>query len=52
MTAHGLVHLEEGRRVVRSRLIRLGWSDFWLVGGILAGLIALVLLVFFTGLSF
>lgn len=31
----------------QTRLIRLGWRDFWLLGGILAGMLALVLMIFF-----
>lgn len=47
MTAHTLVHEEEPRRVSRGRLFQLGWHSFWLLGGILVGMLALVGLVFF-----
>ena len=47
MTAHTLVHEEEGRRVSRGPLIQLGWPAFWLLGGILAGLVALAFLLLF-----
>jgi hypothetical protein len=47
MTAHTLVHEEESRRSPRSQVFQLGWPAFWLLGGILAGMLALVGLVFF-----
>ena len=46
MTAHALVHEEEPRRATKSRLFELGWPSFWLLGGILAGMLALVGMVF------
>ena len=48
MTAHGLVGAE-GRRV--SDLRQLGWAHFWLLSGILGGMLALVFFVFFVYLS-
>jgi hypothetical protein len=47
MSAHTLAHEEETRRAPKSQLFQLGWPSFWLVGGILAGMLALVGLVFF-----
>lgn len=47
MTTHTLVHEGESRRVSRGRLFQLGWPSFWLVGGILAGMLALIGFVFF-----
>lgn len=47
MTAHTLVHEEEPRRVSRGQMFQLGWPSFWLLGGILAGMLALVGLVLF-----
>jgi hypothetical protein len=32
-------------------LLQLGWSHFWLLSGVLAGMIALVVLVLFAQLS-
>ena len=54
MTAHSLTHQEAGnspvRRVGRNGLLRLGWPHFWLLAGILGGMLALVALVFFAAL--
>jgi hypothetical protein len=36
------------RRVARRELVQLGWPHFWLLAGILAGMLALVVLVFFA----
>jgi len=40
MTAHSLTHAEAGRSPGRRRFrngsLQLGWSHFWLLGGILA----------------
>jgi hypothetical protein len=47
MAAHTLVHEEEPRHVSRGRLFQLGWPSFWLLGSILAGMLALVGLLFF-----
>lgn len=47
MTAHLLAHHEERRhRQGGDGLIQLRWSDFWLLAGILGGMLALVALVF------
>ena len=35
----------------RNGLLQLGWPHFWLLTGILAGMFALVVLVFFARLS-
>jgi hypothetical protein len=48
--------IEGGRRsqaggVHRHGLLQLGWSHFWLLSGVLAGMIALVVLVLFAQLS-
>lgn len=51
MTAHTSVHDDHHRH--EQRLFRLNWPSFWLLGGILAGILALIGLVFFglvTGL--
>jgi hypothetical protein len=53
VTAHSLTH-EGGRRSPAGRgsrngLLQLGWSHFWLLSGILGGMLALVVLVFFLG---
>jgi hypothetical protein len=55
MTAHSLTH-EGGRRSLarrgsRNGLLQLGWFHFWLLVGILGGMLALVVLVFFAHLS-
>ena len=52
MTAHSLTH-EEARKsrtrpADRNELLRLGWPQFWLLAGILGGMLALVTLVFFA----
>lgn len=46
MTAHTLVHEERRRRVFQGQLFQLGWLYFWLLSGILAGILGLVALVF------
>jgi hypothetical protein len=55
MTAHSLsgngwrrgpVH-----RGTRNELVQLGWSHFWLLIGILGGILGLVILVFFAHLA-
>lgn len=52
MTSHSLTHTEARRspvhRVSRNGLLRLGWFHFWLLAGILGGMLALVALVFFA----
>ena len=49
MTAHTSVHEEEHRRVSSGWVFQLGWPSFWLLGGILAGMLALVGLVGIIG---
>jgi hypothetical protein len=55
MTAHSLT--EKGwRRPSADRgtshpIVQLGWSHFWLLIGILGGMLGLVVLVFFAYLS-
>ena len=46
MTSHTLVHERARRRTSRNGLFRLGWPHFWLLSGILAGILGLVALVF------
>jgi hypothetical protein len=46
MTTHTLVHEEERRPAPKGQLFNLGWPSFWLLGGILAGILALVGLLF------
>ena len=47
MTAHPVVHQGEPSPVRRaSKLFQLNWADFWLLIGILGGMLALVALVF------
>lgn len=46
MTAHMLVHQGRRRRATRTTLFHLGWPQFWLLSGILAGIMGLVALVF------
>ncbi len=51
MTAHTLVDERARRRTARNGLSQLGWPHFWLLSGILAGILALVAMVFFVSLS-
>jgi hypothetical protein len=55
MTAHSLTQgggrRSPARSARRSGLLQLGWPHFWLLTGILAGMLALVALVFFARLS-
>jgi hypothetical protein len=53
MTAHLLTHHEarESRARRPGGLIQLRWSDFWLLIGILGGMLALVALVFLASLA-
>jgi hypothetical protein len=55
MTAHSLTHVggrrSPARRGNRNGLLQLGWFHFWLLVGILGGILALVVLVFFVHLS-
>ena len=50
MASHGLVHEEARRPRMRPPsphgLVKLGWPQFWLLGGILGGMMGLVALVF------
>lgn len=46
MTAHSSTHEGAGRPVTRNGLVQLGWPQFWLLGSILGGMLALVALVF------
>ena len=54
MTAHSLSEKEWRRRPARREsrhgVVQLGWSQFWLLIGILGGILALVILVFFAQL--
>jgi hypothetical protein len=55
MTAHGLTHEEARRtpvrRVKRNGILQLGWPHYWMLAGILGGMLALVALVFFAALA-
>ena len=51
MTAHTLTHDARRRTESRGGLVQLGWPHFWLLAGILAGMLGLVALVFFARLS-
>jgi hypothetical protein len=55
MTAHTLRQKEWRRRPAhregRNGVVQLGWSQFWLLIGILGGMLALVVLVFFAHLA-
>jgi hypothetical protein len=55
MTAHGLTQKGWRRppahRGTGNGLLQLGWSHFWLLIGILGGMLGLVVLVFFAYLS-
>jgi len=52
MSAHSLTHQEAlkppAHSVRRNGLVGLGWPHFWLLAGILGGMLALVALVFFA----
>ena len=52
MAAHSLTHQEAVKSTARSArrngLVGLGWPHFWLLAGILGGMLALVALVFFA----
>ncbi len=50
MHAHTLAHEESRRRTATRARFELGWPQFWLLSGILAGILGLVALVFFIGL--
>ncbi len=55
MTAHGLTQKgwqrPPARRVTRNGVLQLGWSHYWLLIGILGGMLGLVVLVFVAYLS-
>jgi hypothetical protein len=51
MAAHTLVHEERRRRTVMPARFELGWPQFWLLAGILGGILAVVVLVLFAYLS-
>ena len=55
MTAHSLsgngYRRAPAHHGTRNELVRLGWSQFWLLIGILGGILALVVLVFFAHLA-
>jgi hypothetical protein len=55
MTAHSLSRKEWPRRPThregRNGVVQLGWSQFWLLIGILGGILALVVLVFVAHLA-
>jgi len=55
MTAHGLSEKPWRRpsahRGVRNGVLQLGWFHFWLLIGILGGMLGLVVLVFLAYLS-
>jgi len=52
MTAHSLSQKEWRRPTAHqgtgTGVLQLGWSHFWLLAGILGGMLGLVLLVFFA----
>jgi hypothetical protein len=52
VTSHTLIHDEARRpragRNSRAVLVQLGWPQFWLLAGILGGMLALVALVGFA----
>jgi len=55
MTAHSLSQKDWRRptahRGPRNGVLQLGWSHFWLLIGILGGMLGLVLVTFFAYLS-
>lgn len=50
MSAHGVTRAGGGS-ASRNGLLQLGWPHFWLLSGILGGMLALVALVFFAYLA-
>jgi hypothetical protein len=50
MTSHVLQRNGDRRRI-GNRLLRLGWNHYWLLAGVLATMVALVLLVLFAQLA-
>ncbi len=55
MTAHALRHEEPrrspARRASRQGLLVLGWSQFWLLGGLIGALLALFGVILLAHLS-
>lgn len=51
MTLHTLTHERPQRRASRNGILHLGQPHFWLLIGILGGMVALVVLVLFVHLS-
>ena len=51
MTLHVLTHERSAGRRAGNGLLQLGWPHFWLLIGILGGVLALVVLVLFVSLS-
>jgi hypothetical protein len=55
VSAHSLIHEEARRSPIRrngrSGLLQLGWLHFWMLAGILGGILALVALVFLIQIS-
>ena len=49
MASHAL-HREIDRPQRQTRLVRLGWTHFWLLGCILAGMLGLIVMVFVISL--
>ena len=50
MASRALARNHRVSRAAENRLVRLGWPHFWVLGGILGGMLALVLFVFVLGL--
>ena len=51
MASHALTREDRQSRAGDNRLVRLGWPHFWVLAGILGGMLALVALVFVIALS-
>lgn len=51
MAAHSVMHERRQRRVSTDELSHLGWRHFWLLSGVLAGILAIVVLVLFMRLA-
>jgi hypothetical protein len=53
MTAHSLSEKRSQRadHRTRSQVVQLGWPHFWLLAGILGGMLGLVALLFFASLA-
>jgi hypothetical protein len=50
MATHGVVR-SEGHRFGGGPVSQLGWPHFWLLSGVLAGLLGLVFLVIFIAIT-